>query len=146
MNREQFATLLVRIQVLDNRQLDKATADAWWPLIGHLNYDDALTATNAHYRDYPDTYLKPGHIVQGVRRINAERNAIHDHGPDNRGNSPRPDNLDAMAKAASDPDAWQREVDVYNQQLAEAGYPAISLPWAESNRQSVGAGRGGYRW
>lgn len=72
MTTEELTMLLVRIQVLDNRQVDQLTIEAWEPIIGHLNYDDALTAVNNHFRETVD-YLRPAHIVQGVKRIDDER-------------------------------------------------------------------------
>lgn len=84
--------------------------------------------------------------MQGVRRINADRNALHDHGPDNRGNAPRPANFEAMCAAFRDPAAWQREVEEYNRELVASGQPTVPPVWAEENRRSISAGEGSYHW
>lgn len=142
MIRDQFNALLTRIQVLDNRQVDRMTAEAWWPLIGALDYQDAVTALETHFREYPDVYLKPGHLVQGVRRIRNDRAMIHDHSPDNRGNAPRPANFDALSAAYKDPAAWRREVAAFNKQLTDSGMTnyVLDLDASERTRQTVAAG------
>lgn len=66
MNTEQLTALLARIQVLDNRQVDQLTIEAWEPLVADLEYDDAVAAVNTHFRT-SDNYLKPVHVVSGAR-------------------------------------------------------------------------------
>lgn len=127
MTREEFHALLTRLQVLDNRQVDRVTADAWWPIIGHLRYDDALEALNNHFRDNPDTYLRPGHIAQGARRIREARSPHHDHSLDDRGDAPRPANFEALSAAWDDADAWEEQVSAYNAQLRHAGKAHYAL-------------------
>lgn len=121
MTQEEFHALLTRLQVLDNRQVDRVTADAWWPIVGHLRYEDALEALNNHFRDNPDTYLKPGHIAVGARRLRESRSPHHDHSRDDRGDAPRPANLKTMSAAWNDPAAWDEQIRAYNEQLRNAG-------------------------
>jgi hypothetical protein len=67
MNIQELTTLLARIQVLDNRQVDELTIHAWAPLMADVPYANAVQAVNAHFRESTE-YLKPGHITQRVWR------------------------------------------------------------------------------
>lgn len=58
--------LLARIQVIDNRQVDALTIEAWTPLLFHVPYPDAVEAVNAHFTE-STAYLQPAHIVNRVR-------------------------------------------------------------------------------
>lgn len=140
MTREELNALLTRLQVLDNRQVDRLTADAWWPIVGHLRYDDALEAMHNHFRDNPDIYLKPGHIAVGARSLRDSRTR-YDHTRDDRGNAPRPLNLEALSAAWNDPDAWQEQVGAYNQQLRGARMPhyALDADSSENDREYLAA-------
>jgi len=68
---DELTTLLARIQVLDNRQVDQLTIQAWEPLMDDVHYLDAVNAVNAHFKE-STAYLLPAHIVQ---RIAAARRA-----------------------------------------------------------------------
>lgn len=59
--------LLARIQVLDNRQVDALTLEAWQPLMADVPYPAALAAINEHFRE-SGAYLQPSHIVGRVRQ------------------------------------------------------------------------------
>ena len=72
MNIDQVTMLLARIQVLDNRQVDELTIQAWTPLMADVDYGEAVAAVNAHAVESTE-YLKPAHIVQ---RIRAKRKAV----------------------------------------------------------------------
>lgn len=65
MNSEELTVLLTRIQVLDNRQVDDLTIQAWAPLMVDVPYADAVKAVNEHFRT-TTVYLQPAHIVQAV--------------------------------------------------------------------------------
>lgn len=67
MNTEELTVLLARIQVLDNRQVDQLTIQAWTPLMQHVPYADAVAAVNAHFTE-STAYLQPAHIHQRVRQ------------------------------------------------------------------------------
>lgn len=67
MNRQEVTMLLARIQVLDNRQVDALTIEAWGPLMADVPYAAAITAVNDHLRE-SGAYLLPSHIVAGVRQ------------------------------------------------------------------------------
>lgn len=66
MNTDELTMLLARIQVIDNRQVDALTIEAWTPLLAHVPYLDAVLAVNAHFSESTD-YLQPAHIVSRVR-------------------------------------------------------------------------------
>lgn len=67
MNTEELTVLLARIQVLDNRQVDQLTIEAWAPLMQHVPYSDAVAAVNAHFIESTE-YLQPAHIHRRVRQ------------------------------------------------------------------------------
>lgn len=66
MNVDQVTMLLARIQVLDNRQVDSLTIEAWTPLLEDVDYLEAVDAVNRHFKESTE-YLKVAHIVQGVK-------------------------------------------------------------------------------
>jgi len=66
VNVPELTVLLARIQVLDNRQVDKLTLEAWEPLMTGIDYEAAVEAVNAHFRESTE-YLKPAHITERVR-------------------------------------------------------------------------------
>lgn len=66
MNTDQLTALLARIQVLDNRQVDELTIQAWSPLMADVDYQAAVRAVNRHSVESTE-YLKPAHIVRLVR-------------------------------------------------------------------------------
>lgn len=47
---EDFVKLMSRMSVLDGRDVDQMTLEMWEPLVGDLNYDDAIEGLNNHYR------------------------------------------------------------------------------------------------
>lgn len=69
MNRGELTMLLARIQVLDNRQVDELTLQAWEPLLEGVAYAEAVAAVNAHFRESTD-YLLPAHVVRRAREMN----------------------------------------------------------------------------
>lgn len=66
MRTDELTMLLARIQVIDNRQVDQLTIQAWTPLMEDVTYADAVAAVNTHFRT-STAYLQPAHIVQGIR-------------------------------------------------------------------------------
>jgi len=65
MSLQELTMLLARIQVLDNRQVDQLTIEAWEPLMDGVEYLDAVAAVNTHFRESTE-YLKPAHIINGI--------------------------------------------------------------------------------
>lgn len=84
MQKSQTAKLLGKAALVDNRTVDQLTIEAWHEVIGHLDYDDAMTALTEHRRTSTD-YLQPAHIVAGVakvRRARADRGTAAEGVPD----------------------------------------------------------------
>lgn len=77
MSAEELKKLLWRINSLDHRKLSDAVFKAWWPLMEHIEYADAVEAVNVHFRD-STAYLLPGHVVANAKRIvRARRDSEH---------------------------------------------------------------------
>lgn len=73
MNLRETAQLLRRIAHLDNRRPpDDEALETWHDLMAPLDYDDARRAVAEHYATSGE-YLRPIHIVNGVKRIRARR-------------------------------------------------------------------------
>mgnify|MGYP003420178868 CR=1 FL=1 len=77
MTTEELTVLLARIQVLDNRQVDDLTIQAWEPLVGDLDINDAIEAVNHHFRTSPK-YLLPYHVVNGAYMARILRGGFED--------------------------------------------------------------------
>lgn len=127
MNVDQVTALLARIQVLDNRQVDQLTIEAWTPLMSRLDYAEAVEAVNIHFRTTSE-YLQPAHIVAGVKRLKGSAQpAPFSSLPRTGGTAPKPANFDAMVAAyqSGDQRAADREVAVYDKQLGAVGLPPV---------------------
>lgn len=53
MNTAELTVLLTRMAIVDGRDVDQLTLEAWEPLIGDLQYQDAVDGLNAVYRSSP---------------------------------------------------------------------------------------------
>lgn len=103
MSAEELKKLLWRINSLDHRKLSDAVFKAWWPLVEHVEYDDAVEAVNTHFRDLPGVYLQPGHVVAGAKRIARARRDAESAGDwraDDKPGVPAPSNLRAAIEAS----------------------------------------------
>ncbi len=68
MNIEETNQLLIRIQVIDNRQIGDSTVIAWHELVADLDYGLAVEAVKLHQRE-STAYLTPAHVRANVKRI-----------------------------------------------------------------------------
>jgi len=68
MNVQETNQLLIRIQVIDNRQIGDSTVLAWHELVGDLDYRTAIEAVKLHQRE-STAYLTPAHVRANVERI-----------------------------------------------------------------------------
>ena len=68
MNIEDTNQLLIRIQVIDNRQIGDSTVLAWHELVEDLELAPALEAVRLHFRESRE-YLTPAHVRAGIERI-----------------------------------------------------------------------------
>lgn len=64
MNQPEMVTLLAKVQLGDNRNVDRLTVDYWMDTIGDLPFDVALTALRRFRRERPGIYLEPGHLLE----------------------------------------------------------------------------------
>ena len=67
MNLSETAKILAKAQLIDNRHVDRETIQAWHEIIGHHDYQDAMTALTIHRQESTE-YLTPAHINQNIRR------------------------------------------------------------------------------
>ena len=72
MTEVELAQLLTRIQTIDNRTTDRLTLEAWQPIIGNLDYEDAVRAVAEHYGTTGD-WLMPHHLVTLASKYDDER-------------------------------------------------------------------------
>jgi hypothetical protein len=52
----------------DNRPPSQATATTWAYDLADIKQAEAIDAVREHYRDHPDTWIKPGHVIAIVKR------------------------------------------------------------------------------
>lgn len=72
MTIDEMKVVLAKVQLGDNRQVDKATLLEWFDTAGFLNGQDALEAVRMHRRESTD-YLQPAHLIKNVGRIHEQR-------------------------------------------------------------------------
>lgn len=68
MTEAECAKVLAKIQLVDNRQVDRLTLAEWFDIIGHLDFKLAVEAVRIHRQTSTD-YLQPAHIVQIVQGL-----------------------------------------------------------------------------
>jgi hypothetical protein len=131
MNDAELIKVIARIQAGDNRQVDQITLAHWRDMIGEYNFADAIAAVVMHFK-HSTAYLQPAHIVENIRTVRDEqRKAISQElfRNENTRNVPRPRNFEALtaASSANDTIAWAREIAIWNEDLAELGFPPVEL-------------------
>lgn len=133
MTLDECKSVLTKIQLGDNRQVDRLVILEWFDNIGQLDYQDAIDAVRAHRQNEPDKYLSPGHIIAQVKR---QRQGQADTTPEHykelmsgeRRSAPKPHNFNAMSAAWNNPAQFAIETEKYNVQLRAAGFEAVE-PW-----------------
>ena len=73
MNEQEAFALLTLASGRDNRTVSQAVAKIWAADLDLVNFDDAEGALTLHYRERPDVWLQPGHVITGARRVQALR-------------------------------------------------------------------------
>lgn len=68
MTIDELKQVVAKIQLGDNRQVDRLVLEYWWELIGNLHFEDAKQAVNFHRLEQPGKWLEPGHVVAGSKR------------------------------------------------------------------------------
>lgn len=66
------ADVLTTIAGLHRSSVGKADVASWHPIIGHLDYDDALEAVRRHYTRSRE-WIMPADVIAEVKRIREER-------------------------------------------------------------------------
>lgn len=84
MTRDEMLDLYALVQASDGRE-EATDADelVWARILGPLSVDDCADAIMAHFREQPNVWLQPGHILARVRARRADELARMD--PDERG-------------------------------------------------------------
>jgi len=67
MNLTETQTLLREISAVDKRQIDQATTQMWFQILGHIPLDIAREAHILARKDDRIPYLEPKHIVAWAR-------------------------------------------------------------------------------
>jgi len=65
---DELKQVVAKIQLGDNRQVDRLVLEYWWELIGGLDFEDAKQAVNFHRLEQPGKWLEPGHVFAGSKR------------------------------------------------------------------------------
>lgn len=127
MNRDECAKVLAKIQLGDNRQVDRATLAEWFDSLKMLRFEDAIEAVTMH-RVNSTEYLQPAHIHRNVRLVVAARVEAQKalSAREDIVGGPKPDNWEAMCRAYKDPIEFGRQVAIYDDQLVAAGLPTTS--------------------
>ncbi len=68
MTIDELKQVVAKIQLGDNRQVDRLVLEYWWELIGNLHFEDSLAAVNFHRLEHPGVWLEPGHVKAGAAR------------------------------------------------------------------------------
>ena len=82
MTRDEVVKVLARVQMDDNRQVDRVVVESWVEEIGDLEFGDAIEAVVMHRRE-TTAWLMAAHVRENVRRVKAAQ------ARDDRVNSPR---------------------------------------------------------
>ena len=72
MTRDEVVKVLARVQMDDNRQVDRVVVQSWVEEIGDLDFQDALEAVVLHRKETTE-WLMAAHVRENVRRIRAAR-------------------------------------------------------------------------
>lgn len=72
MNKTEMAKLLTIASAIDNRKLTTEAVEAWFMVIGDIDYDVAVEAVRQHF-DASTDYLVPNHVRVLSSRITKVR-------------------------------------------------------------------------
>lgn len=141
MNKTEIVKLLTLASSIDNRNVTEVMVEGWYAVLHKFDYADSAAAVRQHFEDSTE-YLLPAHVKNGIRRIHEARTTTNDtSGIDwtQKAGDPEPDNMDALSAAWDDPDAWAREIALYDAQLRAAGFAPVGVQvhgWYQPSRQS----------
>ena len=69
MNEQEAWQLLTLASARDNRTVSQSVAKVWAGDLERVALDEAVEALTLHYREQPDTWLQPGHVIAGAKRV-----------------------------------------------------------------------------
>jgi hypothetical protein len=72
VNIDELKQVVAKIQLGDNRQVDRLVLLEWQENIGDLNFEDARMAVTIHRRESTE-YLQPAHIRANAKRAKLRR-------------------------------------------------------------------------
>lgn len=112
MDRDDIIDLLSIIAVNDDRSIGDTDIALWIQMIGLHAKDDALDAIQAHFLEYPDTRITPGHVNQRVKAMVRDR--LERMEPDERAALAGPpevrrDRYGYIDKSAPDPEPYPED-------------------------------------
>lgn len=67
MTLDEMKQVLAKIQLGDNRQVDRVTLAEWFDTIGHLDFASTIDAVRVHRQESTD-YLQAAHLIRIVNR------------------------------------------------------------------------------
>jgi hypothetical protein len=73
MNEQEAFALLTLASARDNRTVSQSIAAVWAGDLEFVSFADGAAALTLFYREQPDTWLKPGHVVAGAYRVKDAR-------------------------------------------------------------------------
>ena len=79
MNIEQTRALLSEVATIDNRKLSKELAESWHIVLQRFELEQCRQALHTFWRNRPDDFMKPGHLVEIMDRLGDQAEAC-EHG------------------------------------------------------------------
>ena len=73
MNELEAFKLLTLASARDNRTVSQSVAAVWAGDLDRVTFADGVDALTLHYREKPDVWLQPGHVVAGAYRVRDAR-------------------------------------------------------------------------
>jgi len=115
MTIDELKQVVAKIQLGDNRQVDRLVLEYWWELIGNLDFEDTKQAVNFHRLEQPGKWLEPGHVVAGSKRARDIRER------DARRNQPAIESNKITMPDRDEFERWTREAIEAARKRKEAG-------------------------
>lgn len=72
MNKAEMAKVLTIASAIDNRKLSSEAVEAWFMVVGDIDYEVAVEAVRRHFDESSD-YLVPNHVRVISQRIMRDR-------------------------------------------------------------------------
>lgn len=101
MNKTEMAKLLTMASAIDNRKIGTETVEAWFMVIGDIEFEIAVEALKTHFNDSSE-YLIPNHIRVLATKIEKHRLAME--------RKIKMDHFLALRQALMDRE-WQKVID-----------------------------------